>query len=324
MTFVSRLKGSAAHIARVAAGTALGLGLTVSLLATPGYAFAQDVAAPAVAPAVIPAEGKGPALWVVRDADSTIYLFGTVHVLRADTAWGSPTVDAAFDSASRLILEVTNPDDQAAAMPLIQQYGISPQTPLSSLLTPEELAQLDTVARSMGMTAAQLDPMRPWLVALTIGVAPLVKAGYDPQSGVELILRPRALAAGKAFSGLETIDEQLRILALLPEADQLSFLRSALDDYQDPAAELETMVAAWARGDVDTINEVMVKEMREEDPVIYDAMLTNRNINWAGQIETLLEGSGTVFIAVGAAHLAGDDSVQAQLAHRGITTERIN
>ncbi|MGV9005535.1 MAG: TraB/GumN family protein [Brevundimonas sp.] len=326
MTLVSRLKGSVAHIARVAAGTALGFGLTVSLLAAPGHAFAQDVAAPAAAAVstVLPAEGRGPALWVVRDADSTIYLFGTIHVLRADTAWGSPTVDAAFDSASKLILEVTNPDDQAAAMPLIQQYGISPQTPLSTLLTPEELAQLDTVARSMGLTAAQLDPMRPWLVALTLGVAPLVKAGYDPQSGVELILRPRALAAGKAFSGLETIDEQLRILAQLPEADQLAFLRSTLEEYQDPAGELDTLVAAWAAGDVDTINEIMVKEMRDEDQVIYDAMLTNRNINWAGQIQTLLDGSGTVFIAVGAAHLAGADSVQAQLAQRGITAERVN
>ena len=325
MTLISHLKGSVARITRVAAGTALGLGLTVSLLAVPGQAFAQTApeTAPVAAHAIVMAEGRGPALWVVRDADSTIYLFGTVHVLRPDTAWGSATVDAALDSASELILEVTNPDDQAAAMPLIRQYGISPQTPLSSLLTPDEMVELEAAAGSMGMTAAQLDPLRPWLAGLTLSVAPLTRAGFDPRSGVELILRPRAIAAGKTISGLETLGEQLRFMADLSEADQLDFLRSTLEDFEDPSDELDTLVAAWARGDVDSINEIMVKQMHEESQVIYDAMLTNRNINWAGQIQTLLDGSGTVFIAVGAAHLAGDDSVQNQLLRRGITVERV-
>ena len=322
MTFMTRLKTSASDLARTAVGAAFGVALTAALVGSvPTTAFAQS---PAGVTAPAPrAEGAGPALWVIRDADSTIYLFGTVHVLRPTTAWGSDAVDAAFDSATRLILEVANPDDQAAAMPLIQQYGISPATPLSSLLTADEMAALDVAARSMGMTAAQLDPLRPWLAALTLSVAPLTKAGYDPQSGVDLLLKARAEAAGIPVSGFETIDEQLRILAGFPEAGQLDFLRSTLEDMDDATVELDKLVSAWADGDVETIEAVGVAPMRDESELMYQSILVNRNVNWAGQIETLLDGSGTVFIAVGAAHLAGDDSVQTKLAERGITAERL-
>ncbi len=129
MTFMTRLKTSASDLARTTVGAALGVGLTAALVGgLPTTAFAQATDAAVTTPAPR-AEGAGPALWVVRDADSTLYLFGTVHVLRPTTAWGSDRVDAAFDSASKLILEVANPDDQAAAIPLIMEHGISPQTP---------------------------------------------------------------------------------------------------------------------------------------------------------------------------------------------------
>ena len=323
MTAATRLKTAARDLMRTVAGAALGLGLTAALVGSlPTAAMAQDPAVAVSAPAPR-AGGNGPALWVIRDADSTIYLFGTVHVLRPTTAWGSDRVDAAFDSAARLILEVANPDDQAAAMPLIQQYGISPETPLSSLLTADELVALDTAARAMGLTGAQMDPLRPWLAALTLSVAPLTRAGYDPKSGVDLLLKARAEAAGKPVTGFETIDEQIRILAGFPEAGQLDFLRSTLDDFEGATVELDKLVTAWAAGDVEAIETVGVEPMRDASELMYQSLLVNRNANWAGQIQTLLEGSGTVFIAVGAAHLAGDDSVQVQLAHRGVTVERV-
>tara|TARA_R110002124_G_scaffold118877_2_gene276426 strand:+ start:1393 stop:2370 length:978 start_codon:yes stop_codon:yes gene_type:complete len=323
MTAAIRLKTAARDLMRTVAGAALGLGLTAALVGSlPTAAMAQDPAVAVSAPAPR-ADGNGPTLWVIRDADSTIYLFGTVHVLRPTTAWGSDRVDAAFDSAARLILEVANPDDQAAAMPLIQQYGISPETPLSSLLTADELVALDTAARAMGLTGAQMDPLRPWLAALTLSVAPLTRAGYDPKSGVDLLLKARAEAAGKPVTGFETIDEQIRILAGFPEAGQLDFLRSTLDDFEGATVELDKLVTAWAAGDVEAIETVGVEPMRDASELMYQSLLVNRNANWAGQIQTLLEGSGTVFIAVGAAHLAGDDSVQVQLAHRGVTVERV-
>ena len=319
MTFASRLKTSAAAVGRNALGAVLGLGLAAALLAQPLEAAAQT------APAAVPqaAAGAGPALWVIRDADSTIYLFGTVHILRPTTAWGSPVVDAAFAASDEIWFEITNPDDVAAAQPLMAQYGISPDRPLSSLLTAEEIATLDVAAGSIGATAAQLDPLRPWLVALSLAVAPLSKAGYDANSGVELVLRGRAEAAGKPVKGLETLESQIQALAGLSEDTQLAFLRATLADFENATATLDGLVDAWAVGDMAGLERLAVTEMRNQSTELYDALLTRRNTNWAGQIETMLAGSGTVFIAVGAAHLAGDDSVQEILADRGVVAERV-
>ncbi|HEV7228797.1 TraB/GumN family protein [Brevundimonas sp.] len=319
MTFVSRLKTSVAAAGRTVAGTALGLGLAAALVGAPA-AWAQEAPAARAVPQA--AAGTGPALWVIKDADSTIYLFGTVHVLRPTTAWGSPAVDAAFDSADVIYFEITNPDDVAAAQPLMLQYGMSPQRPLNTLLTEAEYAKLGEAAGVVGVPVELLNQMRPWLVALTLSISPVVKAGYDPMSGVELVLRARAQAAGKPLKGLETLEEQIRILAGFPEEAQLAFLRQTLESYEEATTQLDGLVAAWAAGDVEGIERLGVAEMASE-PVIYDAMLTKRNTNWANQIETMLEGEGTVFIAVGAAHLAGDDSVQAILARRGVTSERV-
>ena len=323
MTFKKRLKTTVSTFGRLALGAALGLGLAAAVISP---AAAQVVTPPVAdeAPAiraVPPAEGQGPALWVIRDADSTLYLFGTVHLLRPTTAWGTDRVDAAFASADKLILEISNPDDQAAVIPLIQQHGLSPATPLSSLLTAEELAKLDAAGQTIGLSAAQLDPFRPWFAALTLSVAPLAKAGYDPASGVELILKARAEAAGKPISGFETIDEQIRILAGFPEEDQLAFLRSTLEDFETATVDLDRLVESWAEGDVEAIEAIGVQPMRESSEELYQALLVRRNTNWADQIQAELEGSGTVFIAVGAAHLAGDDSVQDILERRGVEVD---
>lgn len=323
MMLAQRLKSSAAAVGRGLFGTVLGLGLAGAIAFQPSPSFAQAVAAPpAPAPAAVPqAQGAGPALWVIRDADSTIYLFGTVHVLRPTTAWGSARVDRAFDSADQIWFEISNPDDQAAMTPLVMQHGFSPDRPLSSLLTAEETADLRAAAESINVPPDRLDTFRPWLAALTLSIAPVVKAGYDPRSGVEIVLKGRALAAGKPIHGFETIDKQVGIIAGLPEADQLAFLRSTLKTFDNAALELDRLVDAWALGDVAAIENYGVQDLREESEEIYQAMLVRRNTDWAGQIQTLLAGSGTAFIAVGAAHLAGDDSVQRILESRGVEVD---
>jgi uncharacterized protein YbaP (TraB family) len=318
MTFSNLLKTSVSTLARGAAGVAGGFALYFALTGQP--ALAQEAAPAPAQPAI---QGEGPALWVVKDADSTLYLFGTVHVLRPTIGWASDRVNAAFDSADEIWFEISDPDNQAAIMPLVQQYGVSPDKPLSSLLTAEEIADLDAAAKTVGMTAAQLDPMRPWLAGLTLSVAPLIKAGYDPQSGVELALKARAEAAGKPIKAFETIDKQVRILATMGEPIQLEFIRQTLEDFDDAVKMLDDMVDAWSRGDVTELDRVVVEDMQQEAPGVYKAILVDRNADWANQIETLLEGSGTAFIAVGAAHLAGEDSVQAMLTQRGVDVERL-
>ncbi|RZJ47241.1 MAG: TraB/GumN family protein [Brevundimonas sp.] len=324
MTLVSRLKSTVALTGRSLFGAALGLGLAAAVAFQPAQALANTASAPAPVAATPAAAEAGPALWVIRDADSTLYLFGTIHVLRPETIWRWAEVEDAFDNADQIWFEISNPDDQAAMVPLVQQHGLSPDRPLNGLLTAAENTQLTEASNAIGVPPAQMNVFRPWLAGLTLSVAPLVKAGYDPQSGVELVLKSRAQAANKPIHGFETIDEQVRILAGLPEEQQLNFLRGVLEGYADATTELDALVNAWARGDVRAVERSAVTEMRREEPVVYRAMLTDRNTNWAGQIQTLLNGSGTAFIAVGAAHLAGPDSVQAILARRGVRAERVH
>jgi uncharacterized protein YbaP (TraB family) len=285
--------------------------------APPAAALAQD-AAPVRA--VAPARGTGPALWVVRDADSVLYLFGTMHLLRPTTAWGSDRIDRAFASASQLILEVAAPADQGVLMPLIRQHGLSPDRPLTDLLTAEEWSALDGVVRTIGSSADNMAQMRPWLAGVTVQSASVLRAGYAPESGVEPILKARAGARGMAVSGFESPDEQIRMLAGFPEEGQVAFLRRALETFDSAPTDVDLMVEAWAVGDVDALRAVAVDPLRAT-PLLYDALLVRRNTRWADQIEALLEGSGTVFIAVGAMHLAGDDSVQAILGRRGVPVE---
>ncbi len=302
---------------RLLTGTALGLGLAFNLMP------ADALAAPVEVAAVAASASDGPALWVVRDEDSTIYLFGTVHVLKPDTDWCRPEIQAAFDASSELWLEVANVDDMAVAVPLIQRLGISQDKSLFDGLTTNDLNRIQLATLDLGLPMEALSPFRPWYAGMTLSMAPLTKAGYDPTSGVEMVLKAEAVEDGKVVKGFETIEQQLNFFAGLPEPVQLAYLRQTLDDYSEATTMLDELVADWAEGDIASLDRDVGQEMKREAPVLFKALLADRNADWAEQIEDLMEGSGTSFIAVGAGHLTGADSVQVYLARKGITAERI-
>lgn len=303
--------------------SALTVGAALSALLLAPSAMAQSPSAASAAVIAAPA-GSGPGLWVVKDEDSTLYLFGTVHVLKPDTPWGTARVDQAFASADEYWFEIADLSDQSGVMPIIQAKGVSPDRPLSSLLTADEMADLDAAARTVGATAAQLDPLRPWLASLQLALASIQKAGYVAANGGDQILHARAAATGKPIKGFETAPQQIGFVADMTEEAQLALLRSGLKEFDQADAMLGRMVSAWSTGDVEALDRLIGQEMKAESPEMYAVMLTRRNQAWADQIQTLLAGSGTVFISVGAGHLAGADSLQAQLEQRGIRVERLN
>jgi len=319
MTLQAVLGRAASRLESTAAGIALSLAACAVLFAGDAHAAEAQAAAPAP---VARAAGDGPPLWVIRDADSTIYLYGTIHMLKPGTAWGSDKVDAAFASASDLWLEIADPNDQSELGPLVRQYGVQPGQPLSSWLNPEEKAALDAAVRSTGMDPAQIDPFRPWFAALMIATGPLTAEGFDPALGVELNLRARAVAAGKPIHGLETVGQQMRGLALMSDDNQKVYLRHYLKTWNAVADDLDRVVAGWVAGDETALAEFARENGRAISEETHQTFLARRNADWAGQIETLLKGSGVSFIAVGAGHLAGDDSVQEMLAARGLTVTR--
>ena len=264
-----------------------------------------------------------PALWVVKDADTTIYLFGTVHLMPSDASWHSPELDRALADSRTLYIELTD-DDPANMTALVLRYGMDATHPLSSQLSQSEAHRLDLLANKLGVPGGMqtLNVMRPWLAALTLAVTPLLKAGLDPKHGVDKQLKAQMSAAGKPVLGLETAEQQIRFLADMPRVIELALLRSTMRDANKGTFRLTELIDAWKAGDVDAIARIGNDDMRLHEPKLYQRLLVQRNQVWATKIAAMLQQPGTVFIAVGAAHLAGPDSVQVQLRKLGISAQR--
>ena len=279
---------------------------------------------------------QGLPMWVIRDADSTIYITGTIHMLPAELQWDSEKLRNAIKAADELWLEIPMSSDVAKfaqdSMPMMMKHAISP-TPLSKLLTPEETATLKARIAEFGLppeTFAMMNGMKPWFATIMLGISPLSAAGYDPTQGIDLKIAKLAEDDGDPIKGFETVEEQTKILASGTMEEQLSALRRLLalpkSEIEAMKAEMDTLAVKWATGDIAGA-EAMFTDMSETDEAQFggaamEALLLNRNENWAGQIETMLKGAGTHFIAVGGGHLVGPDSVQERLKVRGIATER--
>lgn len=281
-----------------------------------GAACGQPEPAVDTVPEATVSREAGPAMWRVSDADTTVHLFGTVHVLPPGTQWRTPALDAALEASRAIYFETDVEPDAASMTGLVVQLGMYPLgQKLTDRLSPEQVASLTAACQALGMPVSQIEPMRPWLAATFISERLITSAGYDPMSGVERTLHPLAAAAGKDIRKLETVEQQLRIFADLPEAEQVDYLMEGLKEIEGQTALLKELVDAWATGNVDTIERIMIEQELAETPVIYEALLLNRNRSWAAELGRVMrEEAGEVFVAVGAGHLVGRDSVEKLMA----------
>lgn len=261
----------------------------------------------------------GPALWQVADGDTTIYLFGTVHALPKNTDWFSGKIQRAFAASDELVTEVDLGDPQQSGMALASAAKLPDGRNLREMMLPENRVQFEDALVELGLPVEAFDKVEPWFAAMTLSLLPVVQAGYDQQSGVELSLSGRA--GEKHRSALETIDQQVDLFDKLPEDAQLTFLDEVVEGIGEAKPTLDAMVAEWLAGDAQELSTLLNAEL--SDPALYDRLLTQRNANWADWIERRMEQPGTVFLAVGAGHLAGKGSVQDQLDRRGMEVRRI-
>jgi hypothetical protein len=260
----------------------------------------------------------------VRDADSTIYLYGTIHLRKAGGEWGGPAAKAALAEAQDVWTEIEiDPAKDAELQGLVAQYGLDPARKLSAVIDPAQKPALEAAAAALGAPLANFEPMRPWLAGITFSIVPLLQAGYDPASGVDRQIDAAAEAAGKRMRWFETGAEQLQFLSGLSEPVQLQLLYEALAEFQKGPDVLKRMEAAWEAGDNAALEALVVSELKAEYPEVYDVILTQRNARWADILAEELKGAGVDFVAVGAAHLLGPDSVQALLAKKGVKAEPI-
>jgi hypothetical protein len=299
-----------------------------NLLALTAAPFALFAANPALADnhattetAAAPAMAKGPAMWKVADEDTTIYLFGTVHILPQGIDWYDTTIATALEGSDMIVTEIPmDPASEAAMGQLAQTKGVLPTgTTLRSLLSPEQKATYEAAVTKLGAPPEAFDQYKPWLAGLTFSLIPLMQQGYTPGAGVEKVLLSKV--GDKPQGALETAEFQLGIFDGMDQTAQVTFLMEAIEGMDEAAPMLNRMVSEWAQGNPDKLAEVMNEGM--DDPAVAEALLYSRNRNWAEWIDARLDQPGSVFIAVGAGHLAGAKSVQDYLAEKGITAMRV-
>jgi len=275
-----------------------------------------------------------PLLWKVSDADNSVYLLGSFHLLKPSDYPLSADVDAAFADAESLVFEMS-PEEMASpslGMQMGQAALRSDGTALNSELSPQVIALLDTWLadnavglQNMGLSAQALQLFEPWFVALTISINEMTKQGLDPRLGLDAHLAAQAGNAGKPTAGLETGAQQIAFLDGMGKQEQLQFLAEALSQSKEGQAETARLHDAWRRGDADLLWNDMALKMKQEYPRLYQRINVARNDAWMPMIEQRLRQSSAddTLVVVGALHLLGPDGVVEKLRAKGYAVERV-
>ncbi|HEY6642569.1 TraB/GumN family protein [Povalibacter sp.] len=256
-------------------------------------------------------------LWSVQGKTNTVYLLGSVHFLKPSDELPQ-AIDAAYRDAERIVMEIDMDDlDAGAAQQATMELGLLPDnTTLESELGSAAYEQVAKQARIIGIDPALLNRFRPWLAAMTLVQLQLMKQGLDPQSGVEQRLTARAVADKKEITGLETMRQQLEMLAGLPPVQQREFLMYSVEDAERAAEEIDELISAWRHGDTAALARLL-EEGFDQYPDLYRPLTVDRNKQWLKPIEALLTSQDDYLVVVGALHLVGKDSVIDLLEGRG-------
>lgn len=266
-----------------------------------GLLIAAAIAAamPAAAPATEAQSNADPAIFVVRDADTTVYIFGTFHALDGKSEWFNDQVKEAFEKSDELVLETLVPE------------GPGPMLPA------RPLPQLHSLS---------LTPSASFLASTRMAIKAGNSQGMQVSNGADMVLRRAAEAEGKQVEGLETLESQLAMFARMPEAPRPASSPATQGSAPAMTSLSHSMVEmqdAWKRGDQKVFVRVL-GQLEQAAPDTYRMMFVERNARWADWIRARMQTPGTVFVAVGAGHLAGKDSVLVRLAQLGIPSARVN
>lgn len=284
----------------------------------------------ACADAKAPLKSADPALWLVEDADTTVYLFGTVHMLKPGGApWFDDEVKAAFDRSGELVTEVGHIDPATMATE-VGKLALNKQgPPITQMLEQKErikylkaLEDNRDALEDNGISPEKMDLFDPWLAAINLSIAPLRKLGYSQDAGSEAVLEKAARISGKQLSGLETVPQQLGYFDALPRPLQIAFLNDTVDELPGLEKQFARLVADWERGRADALGRETNRSL-EKTPEVARVLLYERNARWAQWTKARMARPGVVFVAVGAGHLAGPQSVQEKLAALGLNVRRV-
>ena len=265
------------------------------------------------------ADGALHSLWELHGKHNTVYLLGSIHVLRPRDYPLAPALLQAYGDAKSVLMEV-NLQELGAADVQTEMLG-SAMLPdgktLTGILGQQRYARAEALAREVGVELSLFDQFAPWFVAEAISQQQLAQLGFQPESGVEMYFMGRARTDGKGMAGLETVHDQIAVFENMSLDTQAEYLVSSLEQAHGLAAEVDSMVHAWQRGDT----QWFVNELQSEfgrDPQLYQSVLVARNRKWVPKIEALLNDDKNYLVIVGTGHLVGAGSVIDLLKKDGV------
>jgi uncharacterized protein len=263
-------------------------------------------------------------LWQLQSDKGNIYILGSIHLLKRENYPLNPTIEKAFDSTKKLVLEIDlKSADSATVQRLTLEKGLHRNgKTLQQNISAETYTLAAKRAQELGIDIRALSPLKPWVVALTMISLQLQKLGFDPNSGVDRYLAGRATKAGKPMVGLETAAFQIGLMDQLSASDQESMLRQSLREMDLLEKGLDQIVRSWVAGDVLALEELLLKAMREY-PAVHQKIIVDRNRRWLPEIERMIERGESALVVVGAAHLVGKEGVIELLKARGYTLEQM-
>ena len=270
------------------------------------------------------ARNDGPAIWVATDFDSTLYLFGTVHLLPDDLVWQREDMRQAFADSGTIFFEVdTGRESQVEGTVLTTSLGLrSDGLRLSDRLDNYQLNLMEAAANNGDLTIAALDGMQPWLAAEYLTFAAAQNAGLSAALSADEALKSRAAREGKNVIYLESLETQIRASAELPEYIQIRILTETLERFNALGLDATNIAEQWAVGGTDYLTDQLIRPMKSREPEVFNNLLRDRNRAWANKIARFMEDSGTGFVAVGTAHLLGEQSLLSELREQGYSVQR--
>jgi uncharacterized protein len=264
-------------------------------------------------------------VWAIHGDHNTVYLAGSVHLLKAGDSALPAAFDRAYAGSRTLVMELDlGKVDTMQAAAWMAQHGVLPEgTDLKKAIGDTRYQRVSTEASRLGLPLEMVDQFAPWVLGLQLMELQYAKSGFDSEQGVEQQLEHRAQADGKATSGLETLEEQLGYFETLTPDQQARFLDLVLNDLHEVDSDTQDVIRAWRAGDVVKLAALLSDEYRQF-PALYQLLVTNRNKHWEPQLQQLLHGKDNYFVVVGALHLVGENGLLQLLRKDGFKVEQLN
>ena len=273
------------------------------------------------------ADAPVPLLWKVSDADNSLYLLGSFHMLKATDYPVAKSVDAAFEDSNQVYFELSPQEmaDPALGQKLAQAGARTDGTTLQQSVSAKTWNKLQAYATKNKISADNFQASKPWFVGLVVAISELQKNGLDISLGLDQHFMQRAAKAGKPTQGLETGDAQIALFSGLGAKQQDQLLEEALDSSAKIKAQIEALHAAWRKSDDKKLYQDTALRMRRDYPDLYVSLNRGRNLAWLPKLEALLKDNqkDNILVVVGALHLVGEDGVVKMLADKGYKVQRL-